>query len=154
MQSWLMGIPQLQVSKSHVATFLRWVWNILDGRWRILGSFKENRLIWAILTHDFIRVSRQSCFQTVNSKLEGAGSSDVADNCQSRIFSLHCWVHKRLWSVLSVVFISFSLSEKENQWFLPPRALKSYWRKTLTWCHPNPNWDSKICMDILVRLNA
>lgn len=156
---WLMGIPQLQVSISHVATFLRSVWNVLDKVWRrqaaVLHSFKDRfDQIWVTLSHDFTRVGKHS--STVHSKLRGTGASDVADDCQSWVSSLHCYVHKGLYSVSSVYLIF--IVRKKNSGFIffsfYSLASESYSCGKLTWCHPDSNCDSKICTDILVRLNV
>lgn len=153
MRSWLMGIPQLHVSISHVATFLRSIWNVLDKAWRKqaagLCSFKDRfDQIWVTLSHDFTWVSKHSL--TVHSELRGAEATDVADDFQSWVSSLHCYVLKGLYSVSSVSLI-FIVRKKNSFIFFSLFSLaslislvsKPYSCKTLTWCHPDSNWESK-----------
>lgn len=143
MWSWLMGIPQLQVSISHVATFLGSVWNVLDKAWRRqaagLHSFKDRfDQIWVTLSHDFTQVSKH--LSMVHSELRGTirccWGMPIVDVlapllcpqrplvCFKCFFNFHCQKEKQLhfFSLLSGLQTSC---------------------KMLTWCHLDSNWESK-----------
>lgn len=136
-------------------------WTKREGRQAAgLDSFKENHQIWVTLSHDSIRVSKHLRSQTVSSELGGARAPDAADNCQSRVFSLHCYSMSANVFVLCQVSCLFNRHcQKDKQWFLlfffPPLMASNFNScRPLTWCHPDSSWDLKIRTDAKVWLNV
>lgn len=145
-----MGIPQLQVSRSHVATFWgrsgtfwmegegckllvcilskKIIW--FESYWLVISFGSTDNRVFRQWIPSWKELERLMLLITVShgSSRSTATSTNVFDLCR-----VLCLFH-------------FNCQKRKTGGFLPPPgASKSYSRKTLTWCHPNSNWDSKIC---------